>query len=149
MSPAEAAQRALVATEALSWQRTPYRHAGRLKGPQGGVDCGMFPLLVYQAAGVITGPLPVIRYSAQWHLHQRAEVYMLLIRQYAREIPLADLRSGDFALWKYENTFSHGAIVLEPPQIIHATIAGRMVHLDDFAGQGEDRPVKFFSPWGG
>ncbi len=148
--PDEAAARAAVVAEALSWLATPYAHRQRLKGV--GVDCAQFPLAVYAACAVIP-PTDVGPYAPQWHLHRGEELYVSWVLRFAREIaPDAarpgDLLPGDFVLWRYGRTFSHGAIVLDPPQVIHA-VRGLGVTLDD-PTRNEDlrtRPARAFSLW--
>lgn len=143
----EAEQRRAVADEALSWQGTPYHDRADIKGV--GVDCGMFPIRVYAAVGLIPADLRPDQYSPQWNLHQRAELYLGFIRAYTGEVTRETAGLGDFVVWKYGHTYSHGAIILDRPAIIHATIRGRTVHLGDM-DQDEDfatRPAMFFTLW--
>lgn len=144
----EAAARTAVIAEAMSWIRTPYHHMGRIKGPQGGVDCATLLAEVYARAGIVA-PVPIGQYPPDWHLHRDDERYLSLVLPHAVEIeePLP----GDVALWKFGRAFAHGAIVVEPgwPAIIHAYKAARFVILD--RGDGAftaDREVRFYSPWG-
>ncbi len=129
--------------EALSWLGTPYAHRQQLKGV--GVDCAQFPLAVYAAAGVIA-ETDVGAYSPQWHLHRGEELYLGWVRRFGREIALDQARAGDFALWRYGRTFSHGAIMLDPPRLIHA-VRGVGVTLDDWRLNEElrTRPMRAFS----
>lgn len=146
----EADERAAVVAAALSWAGTPYRHRARLKGV--GVDCATLIQAAYVEAGLVADrPLPA--YSPQWHLNRDAQAYLKEILDNAPEIP-GPPGPGDVAVWRIGRTFSHGAIVVAWPRIVHATIgrscyeddALRAAWLDQLPGGGE-RPRKFFSFW--
>ena len=143
----EADERAAVVAEALTWAGTPYRHRARLKGV--GADCAQFPLAVYEAMGLIP-PTDVGAYVQDWHHHRSEELYLGWVRRLAREIDETLAGPGDFAVWRFGRAFSHGAILIDPPVIIHATVLGRRVHLADYRRDDglPGRPVKFFSLWG-
>lgn len=68
MADTDTMRRAVVA-EALTWLRTPYHHAARIKGV--GVDCAQFLIAVYAATGLIDDFTPD-RYPPDWHLHRTA-----------------------------------------------------------------------------
>jgi cell wall-associated NlpC family hydrolase len=70
MISAEDIQREDVVREALSWIGTPFHHAGRVKGA--GVDCGQFPLAVFESCGLIPNYVPA-HYPADFHLHSNEE----------------------------------------------------------------------------
>lgn len=145
----EQEQRESVITEAMSWLRTPHHNGSRLKGV--GVDCGQFPLAVYEAAGMIphtdTG-----RYSPQFHLSKDEEWYLKLCMKLGKEFAGPPAR-GDFVLYKVGRVFSHGAIVINWPHIIHSYVGlgvtldvgdqGWMAKLKN----GDPRPIKFFTLW--
>lgn len=148
-------QRAAVVTAARTWLGTPYHHAGRVKGA--GVDCAMLLAETYAEAGVIA-PVEIAPYSPQWHQHRSAELYLAYVLERAQEIE-GPPRPGDVALWKFGNCFSHGAIVMDWPMIVHAFLH-RPVTLDNAetaqwlhrtaekAGDRQGlRPRKFFSLW--
>ena len=44
--------RAAVVAEARTWRGTPWEHAADIKGEDGGVDCGMFLIRVFNDSGV-------------------------------------------------------------------------------------------------
>ena len=140
-----AAARAAVVAEALSWLGTPYAHRQRLKGV--GVDCAQLPLAVYTAAGVL-GETDVGAYAAQWHLHRGEELYLQhLDRLGARELLQPEAQPGDFAIWRYGRTFSHGAMLVGPGgRIVHA-VRGLGVVLGDLNRDEElkRRPKKLFT----
>ncbi|MDP9039576.1 MAG: hydrolase [Acidobacteriota bacterium] len=115
MTPSE---RNAVVAEARSWLRTPYHHRANIKGS--GADCALFPLAVYTSVlGLVAPPLPP--YVQQFNLHSSEEKYLTYVREFgAREIQQDEVQPGDFALWRIGRCYSHGAIVLEWPNIIHA-----------------------------
>ena len=168
MNIKESGQRQAVLAEAESWIGTPFHHQGRVKGPQGGVDCAMLLLEVFLAVGVIpaagsmgvspvddTGRrprLPIPNYSQQWHLHRVEERYLETIRTLGgREINTTPLH-GDIAVWKIGRAYSHAAIVLLWPCIIHAAASPINACILDNAlisALNLDRyPVKFLTVWG-
>ncbi len=145
-------QRHAVVTEALSWQRTPHHNGVRLKGV--GVDCGQFPLAVYEAVGLISPTKPE-RYSPQFHLHRDKEWYLNLCMQLGKELPKSTIpQMGDFVLYKVGRVFSHGAIVIEWPRIIHSYVnVGVSLDLGDQGWMaknkdGTTRETKYFTLWG-
>lgn len=134
--------RADVVREALSWEGTPYHPHARIKGV--GCDCAQFPAAVYHVVGLIPDLRPV--YSPQWMMHRDEEQFLAWVTPYAREIGRGELRPGDFAIWKFGRTYSHGGIVIDPPVVIHAVIVGGAVVRGDMDRDGElQRPVRFFS----
>jgi cell wall-associated NlpC family hydrolase len=124
----EAEIRAAVLREAISWEGTPYHHHARLKGV--GVDCAQLPAAVYEAAGAIPHLEP--QYSSQWMLHRDEELYLEEIRRFAREIPFEAAKPADLIVWKFGRTYSHSAIILDPPICIHAVIKGGAVIRADY-----------------
>lgn len=135
-------QRAAVVAEAKSWLTTPYHHQGRIKGA--GVDCAALLIEVYRAARLVPeiDPRP---YPPDWHLHRSAERYLGWILRYAREI--AKPGPGDIALFRFGRCFSHGAIVIEWPRLIHAYVGEGCVWGDGLRAPLVGRPVRFFSLW--
>ncbi len=143
-------EREAVGAEARAWLRTPYHHMGRIKGA--GVDCATLLAEVYARAGVVP-PVAIPFYPPDWHLHRDAERYLGFVLEHAREIA-SDPRPADIALWRFGRCFSHGAIVIDWPIVIHA-YAGKGCILEDAArapwlsqigerGGSRSRPVKFF-----
>lgn len=138
----EGARRHLVVAEAASWIGTPFHHAGRVKGA--GVDCLMLLAEIYERAGV-TGHIEPPFYVPDWHLHRDAEHYMNGLLQYAR--PVETPAAGDIALFRFGRTFSHGAIVVAWPRLIHAYWNIGVVWGDATLYPLQGRPVRFFSPF--
>ena len=122
------ARRARVVREALTWLRTPYHHAARVRGA--GVDCGQFPLAVFEAAGVLPHIEPE-PYVYDWNLHQEDRRYIDTVERHASPLPEgAAPLPGDIALFRVGRSISHGAIVVEWPVVVHA-YQGVGVTLDD------------------
>lgn len=139
-------QRAAVVAEARTWLRTPYHHRAAVKGA--GVDCAMILVEVYLAAGVIAARPEIGDYPSDWMLHRAEERYLGWLKKYGAET--LDPQPGDVAVWKFGRCFSHAAIIVAFPSIIHAYRKAGAVILDD-AGKGEfaGREVRFYTLWGG
>jgi len=137
----EAKIRAAIVLEARSWLRTPYHHLGRIRGV--GVDCAMLLAEVYESVGLIPHLDP--EYVPDWHLHRNAERYLQQVEQYCGRVDVP--QAGDIAVWKFGRTFSHGAIVVAPGQVIHA-YRNRPVELASMTEQHlAARPCVYYSWW--
>lgn len=136
-------QRAAIVAEALTWLGTGYHHNARLKGV--GVDCAQMPAAVYHAVGLVPDLQP--DYSPQWMMHHDEEQFLSWVRPHTREISRDEVRPGDMAMWKFGRTYSHSAIVIEPPTIIHAVAKNNGVILGNMDQDIDltSRPVLFFS----
>ena len=135
--------RAAVIAEARRWIGTPFHHAARVKGA--GVDCLMLLAEVYERAGVTRHIEPPF-YVPDWHLHRDAEHYMDGLLRHARPIEGPPL-PGDVALFRFGRTFSHGAVVVEWPRLIHAYWSIGVVWGDASLHPLAGRPVRFFTPF--
>ena len=129
---------------ARSWIGTPYHHMGRIKGV--GVDCAMFPIEVYREAGLI-GDVVVPFYPPDWHLHRSDEIYLRIVQKLASELRSFEApQPGDFVLYHFGRTWSHGAIVLEWPLIVHAVVQHGVILSDgEKDGMLVGRKARFFS----
>lgn len=128
---------------AEAWTGTPYHHAARVRGH--GVDCGTLLIAVYSEAGVIEDFKPA-KYSRQFHLHRDREWYKAYVESWASPVPAP--QPGDVALWKVGRLYSHGAIVVEWPVVIHALAKEEVCMRDDISkGALADKPVLFYDPW--
>ena len=118
--------RLAVVSQAYKWLGTPYHHQARLLGV--GVDCAMLLCEVYERAGLIPhiDPSP---YPPDWHMHRSEEKFLGWIEQFG--IPTDSPQAGDVILFQYGRVVSHGAIVLNYPQIIHAVRASGKVIISD------------------
>lgn len=151
-----AAQRAAVVAEALSWVGTPFHHEARVKGA--GVDCAQFLLGTYCNAGMI--PHTVLdHYPPDWHMHRDEERFVAnLLRCNAVEVAAPPERAplpGDICLWRFGRSFSHAAIVVNWPMIIHAFVRKKVAQesanvpflrfvSERVADQGKPRPMRVF-----
>lgn len=124
----QATARAAIVAEALTWLRTPWHHRACVKGV--GVDCAQFPLAVYSAVGLIdwfdTGDYP-----RDWHLHRGEERYLRQVLRFTREVSEAEAAPGDVFLCRIGRVFSHGGLVVNWPQGVHACLGAGMVVLCD------------------
>lgn len=136
-------QRQAVIAEAMTWLCTPYLHHASVKGV--GVDCAQILIEVYSAVGMAE-KVDVGEYPIDWAMHRSDERYLGWIEKYARrvEVPLP----GDIALWKFGRCFSHAAIVVAWPEIIHSYRGEGVVMGDGLKGALEKRDVLFYSLWG-
>lgn len=138
--PIERAREAVLA-EAATWLKTPYHHQGNVKGA--GVDCAWLLIEVYVASGLIDRFDPG-DYPMDWMMHRDEERYLFWVEKLGRRVEQPE--PGDIAVWRFGRTFSHGAIVVEWPRIIHAYRRDGMVLYGD-ASKGElaTRELKFYS----
>lgn len=143
-------QRSQVVELARLWLNTPYHHMGRVRGS--GADCAMFPLAVYEEAGVVrplsvegapgaTAPYDVEWYPLDWHFHRSVERYLEIVQQLADEHSGPPM-PGDFVLFKFGHAFSHGAIVVEWPLCVHAHMHRGVVYVDVLQDPKLGRKVK-------
>jgi cell wall-associated NlpC family hydrolase len=136
-------RRAAVIAAAESWRSTPFHHAAKVKGA--GVDCLRFLEATYLEAGIVD-KIDIPYYPSDWHLHRDAERYMEGLLQYAREIEGPPL-PGDVALFRFGRCYSHGAIVVAWPRLIHAYWSLGVVWGSAELVPLRGRPVRFFSPF--
>ena len=141
-------QRTVAVTEARHWLGAMFHMNALL--PYQAIDCGRLPWAVYSAVGITVPDLPS-HWPKDFMFHRMAagEPYLALIQQALVEVdaPLP----GDLAVFKplRSNCFSHAALVVEWPVVIHAcahvhrVIEGRA---DEWPLSGQ--PVRFFSPFG-
>jgi len=137
-----AEQRRSVVRAAQEWLGTPYHHHARVK--KAGADCAMFPLSVYQECGILPKDYQPPEYSVQWHLHRSEELYLKEIDRFVAEIN-GPPQPADFVVFQFGRTYSHGAIVVDWPIVIHSYIP-HGVTLSDALRDGEllGRKCKFF-----
>lgn len=130
-----------VVDEAKSWLRTPYHHRAHLRGV--GVDCAWLLIEVYSAVGLIEWFDPG-DYPMDWMMHRDEERYLHWVEKHGRRVEAP--QPGDIAVWQFGRTFSHGAIVVDWPTVIHAYRQDGMVSYGD-ATQGKlaDREILFYT----
>jgi cell wall-associated NlpC family hydrolase len=135
--------RAAIITEAKTWLRTPWRHAAAIKGA--GVDCGRIVIEIYANCGLIERFVPDY-YPQDFALHSSEERFLTNIERYAARVDNA--KQGDIAVWKFGRCFSHAAIVVDWPAIIHAKINEGVLLDDGTQGELAGREVRFYSIFG-
>ena len=152
----EAKSRAAFIAEALSWIGTPFVNCGDIKGAGGAVDCAMLLTRCAVDTGLLA-PFDPRPYAPHWHVHQDRELFVefLTDRLGAREV--AAPRPGDVAVFRFHRTFSHGAVILNSTDMVHAWDGYRMVcqtrrdeaqFADEWVfGTRKPRPVRYFDLW--
>jgi hypothetical protein len=146
----EQEQRAEVVRVAREWKDTPFQHSQRIKGIA--ADCETFICGVYEEAGVfVARDIPFI--PAQWFLHTKEELYLNYLSKYASEYFYTFRRDeekpqpGDIICVKHRWVYSHGAIVVEWPNVIHCH-PPRVAISDVFSNPVfVNHNLKFFNPW--
>lgn len=129
-----------IIAEARTWVGTPYHHMGAVKGA--GVDCAQLLNMIYSEVGLIER-VDYGEYSQDWMLHRSEEKYLRVIMNHAKKVdhPLP----GDVVLWKIGRCFSHAAVVVTWPEIIHSYKAEGCVYGLGDQGEFEGRECVFFS----
>lgn len=128
-----------IVAEALSWLHTPYHHQAGVKGV--GVDCVWYLIRVFQHVGLVDKDFDPGNYSAEWYLHRHEEIYLAGVERYAHRVEAPQL--GDVALYQHGRCVSHGAILIGPDLVIHASRPDRQVEIVEMRAI-ED---KFHSFW--
>lgn len=155
MSAEEAQQREAYVKAALEYLGTPYHHGGQVKGV--GVDCSTLLLCAAKDSGLIE-KFDLPPYPPHWHLHRGGEKLLAVLTKLCVEVPHPAL-PGDIIVWKFGRSFSHAAIVIQWPQIVHCYI-GKTCCLDDATANkmlsvigeagpnvNKPRPTKLLSRW--
>lgn len=145
----EIVQRKRFVDAALSYCGTPYHHEARIKGV--GIDCATMLVMAGHEAGLVD-EIKLPQYSPQWMLHRDQELYLQILGEYCREVEPPP-RPGDIAIWKIGRTYSHAAVVVDWPVVVHA-VMGRPVTTEDAErtmwlkfDENKPRPMKLFSFW--
>lgn len=142
-------EREWVVKIAKEWIGTPYRSHAQIKGI--GCDCLTLLSGVFSEAGLVKNA-KIPHYSPDFMKHRSAEMYLQGLLGYAHEINGMP-QPGDIALWKFGRCFSHSAIVVQWPVIIHAFVHKHVMQENADNAQWlkyigrQLRPVKFFSYW--
>jgi len=145
------AWRTAVLDEARSWLGTRWAHNQRVRG--GGVDCGQYIIACFIGAGLVA-PFETGAYPADWMMHRSEERYLGWVEQYLD--PVDAPQPGDVAAWRYGHCFSHGAIVVDWPVVLHAyrrergvvwgdATAGELAREHLPAGGSAPRQVRFYT----
>jgi cell wall-associated NlpC family hydrolase len=155
-SDAEARAKAAFVTEALTWVGTPFRDCGDVKGPNGAVDCAMLLVRASVDTGLLA-PFDPRPYSPTHMLHSSEQHFLGWIQTRLGGRPVDAPRFGDVAVWQFGRCFSHGGIVVNSHEFVHAYGHARLClvsRLDEhplrfahLAGREFPRPVKYFDVW--
>lgn len=144
-----------VIAAARSWLRTPYHHMARVKGH--GVDCAQLMIAAFVEAGVNEDFNPGF-YVPDWHLHRSEERYLEFMEKYLVQIdeefndsPFEE--RGDWAappasiiVIRLGRTFSHSALVIDWPLVIHANVQDDCVSECNVRGSlMEGRPLRTYA----
>lgn len=113
--------RAAVLAEARTWEGTPYRDQGRMKGPDGGVDCVGLPLCVAtalnipQAAEILADPVINIyrKFPARLAL-------LTKLQSICRQVPIGQAQPGDILCVMVGSRPQHILILDIDRYVIHA-----------------------------
>lgn len=143
-------KRTRVVAIARQWIGTPYHRRGRVRGA--GADCAMMPLEVFSDAGIIRHVFDeeVPEYSADWMLHKDEELYLDMVRALAEEAGGCEVDGpltrrplpGDFLLFRFGRTYSHGVIVVEWPECIHAHVGAGVLYVNAAQDQRLSRKIE-------
>ncbi len=128
---------------AKSWLRTPYHHRQACKGA--GVDCAHLLIEVYAEAGMLERFSPG-EYPIDYMFHSKDDQFLQNVLCWADEVE-GDPMPGDLAMYKFGHVYSHGAIVVDWPTIIHASRPDGCVVIGDGTGGhlgDAKRDVRFF-----
>lgn len=117
--------REAIVEEARGWLCTPFQHRARVKGA--GVDCIQLLADVYEAVGLVRG-VALDRYPRDWFLHREDSRLVDGIARVA--VPVTVPLPGDVALFQIGRAVAHAGIVVQWPQIIHASEAMGVVYED-------------------
>lgn len=127
---------------ARSWLGTPYHHKAKIKGVA--TDCGQILIAVYAEVGLIQDFDPG-DYPGDWMMHRDEERYLKTVETYAKKVDRNPL-PGDIALFKFGRCISHGAIVVDYPEVIHAYKPAGFVILDNIEAN-EDLKNRLVGYW--
>jgi cell wall-associated NlpC family hydrolase len=111
---------------AHTWLRTPWHHRARVKGA--GVDCAQLLIGVFAEAGLVD-EFDTGEYPADWMMHREEERFLSFVTRYAD--PVESPAPGDVVIYLVGRCFAHGGIVIDWPDIIHASNHDRQVCLAD------------------
>lgn len=148
---AEAFDRASIIEEAFTWIGTPFRNCGDIKGRTGAVDCAMLLVRCYVDTGVLP-PFDPRPYPPQWHFHHSEERFLKWVMDDLRGVEVQEPKPGDILVYQFGRCFSHGGIVINKDELIHAFYRSEMVEVASRVQAGEltqdkkghPRPVRFF-----
>jgi len=147
LTPEEIAnERASVVGSALGWLGTPYHHMAMVRN--GGCDCVTFLKGSFVDAR-LPGELPAIGfYHKDWHLHRDAEKYLEGVLEACVERPSVVERKpepADILLFKIGRVFSHGALVIDFPNLLHSQVNVGVARVNYNFSDLKSRETKVFT----
>ena len=152
----EACGRLKIIEEAFSWLGTPFVNNGDIKGRNGAVDCAMLLRRCYVDAGRLSefDPRP---YPPSWHVHQDEELFLQWIEKLGG-VQTDKPKVADIAIYQFGRCFSHGAVIVNSQEIVHAFAGAGMCVLSRMdepvlayrskTGNEFPRPMRFYNVWG-
>lgn len=153
---AEARGRAAFVAEALSWLGTPFVNHADVKGPNGAVDCAMLLTRCAVDTGLVP-PFDPRPYAPQWNVHHDRELFLEFITDRLGGRETTAPRFGDIAVWKFNRTFSHGGVIINSTDVVHAWSGYRKVvrtrrdeaqlAMERVFATVRPRPVRYFDLW--
>lgn len=154
----EAKTRAKFINEAVTWIGTPFRDCADVKGVHGAVDCAMLLVRCAVDTGILA-PFDPRPYPPRWHLHRSEEKFIGWVRDNLGGIEVETPNVGDIVIWQFGRCYSHGAILINNEEVVHAYYAAGMClvsRIDEavlkYISIGRfnfPRPVKYFDIWVG
>jgi cell wall-associated NlpC family hydrolase len=152
----EAVGRAGIIREALTWVGTPFADCADIKGPNGAVDCAMLLVRVYVDTGRLK-PFDPRPYAPQHMLHRGNELFIEWVQNKLGGKPVDKPKVADLVIWQFGRTFSHGAILINNEEVVHAYAHAQMCltsRLEEdtlkyvsMSNLNFPRPVKYFDVW--
>ena len=152
------AERESVVGSAKAWLGTPYHHMAEVRGS--GADCITFLRGAFKDARLGLEIEPIEYYPQDWAKHRNSERYMEGMLRYCVEMPPVSERTpepGDILLFKFARAYSHGALVVDFPNLIHSYVMQGVVRVNLYGDarltvigheggeQGQPRPIKVFT----
>lgn len=139
-SAEEAQGRAAIVREALSWIGTPFRDCSDIKGPDGAIDCAMLLVRCYVDTGRLE-PFDPRPYPARWMLHRNEERFLGWVEGKLGGKRVESPRLGDVVIWQFGRCFSHGAILINSEEVVHAYSHARMC----LTSRLDEHPLRYVS----
>ena len=141
----EAHQRKRVVEAALTWQGTPYRQQGYVKGPKGCVDCSML-LVAALVEGRVFEPFDPRPYSPVWFLKHEEEKYLAWLDTIGAETK--DPKPGDAVVYRVGRCFAHSGIIVDDKHLVHAYAREKRCTVTTRSWpELANRPTKYYDFW--
>lgn len=105
---------------AESWLGTPWKHFQRIKG--GGVDCAWYVLEVAKQAGMVDKAVMLEWYPQDWAQHNADSGVIKVLKDYAVQVPIDNIRTADVLVYKYGRCASHVGYYIADRIGIHSDI---------------------------